>query len=134
MILYLIYKPWEQLMKISIINSDGINIAMVENEDILIKDAQSALELAVSIMYESDCTRIIIRKELVAPDFFILSSCLAGEILQKYSNYKIKLAVVGDYSRYTSKPLKDFIYESNKGKDFFFVSTFEEAIDKLRQK
>jgi len=41
---------------------------------------------------------------------------------------------VGDYSKYTGKPIKDFIYESNKGKDFFFVSTVEEAIDKLRQK
>ncbi|HPA92332.1 MAG TPA: DUF4180 domain-containing protein [Petrotogaceae bacterium] len=121
-------------MKISIIKSDGINIAMVENEDILIKDVQSALDLAVNILYEYDCSRIIIRKELVIRDFFILSSRLAGDILQKYSNYKIKIAIVGDYSKYTSKPLKDFIYESNKGKDFFFVSTVEEAIDKLRQK
>ena len=36
-----------------------------------------------------------------------------------------------DYSRHTSKPLKDFIYESNKGKDFFFVVTLEQALDFL---
>lgn len=39
--------------------------------------------------------------------------------------------IVGDFSGYTSKPLKDFIYESNKGRDIFFVDSEEEAIDRL---
>lgn len=56
---------------------------------------------------------------------------LAGEILQKCSNYRIKLAIYGDYSGYTSKPLHDFIYESNLGNDFFFVSAREEALEQL---
>lgn len=33
----------------------------------------------------------------------------------------------------TSKPLHDFIYESNHGRSFFFVPTKEEAIEKLCQ-
>ncbi|MBQ7410923.1 MAG: DUF4180 domain-containing protein [Clostridia bacterium] len=33
--------------------------------------------------------------------------------------------------KYTSKPLKDFIYESNNGKDIFFVKDENEAINKL---
>ena len=32
---------------------------------------------------------------------------------------------------HTGKSLKDFIYESNKGKDVFFVATKEEAVQKL---
>lgn len=63
--------------------------------------------------------------------FFVLSTGLAGEILQKYVNYGGRMAIYGDYSRYTSKPLKDFMYESNKGRDFFFVSTKDEAIAAL---
>lgn len=31
----------------------------------------------------------------------------------------------------TSKPLKDFIYESNKGKDIFFVQNKDKAIEML---
>ena len=46
-------------------------------------------------------------------------------------NYRVKMAVYGDYSRYTSKPLHDFIYESNQGNDFVFVATKEEAAEKL---
>ena len=45
----------------------------------------------------------------------------------------VKAAVYGDYSHYTSKPLKDFICKSNHGKDFFFVSTKEEAVQKLTE-
>jgi hypothetical protein len=68
---------------------------------------------------------------LVVEDFFILSSGLAGEILQKFINYGGRIAIFGDYTHYKSKPLHDFIYESNKGKDVYFVSTEAEAIDML---
>jgi len=43
----------------------------------------------------------------------------------------MKAAFYGDYSHYTSKPLHDFIYESNQGRDFFFVATQEEALKAL---
>ena len=52
-------------------------------------------------------------------------------IIQRFVNYGGRIAIYGDYSHYTSKPLKDFIYESNKGKDIFFVSSLEEAVEKL---
>jgi hypothetical protein len=107
------------------------NIAHVHGEGLVITDVQSALDLIATVKYEAGCSRIIIDKANVCEDFFKLSTRLAGEILQKCINYQVKLAVVGDYSGYTSKPLKDFIYESNKGKDFFFVSTEIEAVERL---
>ena len=53
--------------------------------------------------------------------------------MQKFINYGIKFAVYGDFSRYTSKPLKDFIYESNHGKDVFFTGDREEAVKRLTE-
>ena len=93
--------------------------------------AQSALDIIMSASYELNTKRIILDKALVADEFFALSTGLAGEILQKFINYGGKLAIYGDYSRYTSKPLGDFIYESNNGQDVFFVFTKEEAAEKL---
>lgn len=81
--------------------------------------------------YEAGTANIVIDKKLITEDFFILSTGLAGEILQKYINYAGRIAIYGDYSQYTSKPLKDFIYESNQGKDVFFVATQKEAIECL---
>lgn len=46
-------------------------------------------------------------------------------------NYHVKFAVYGDFSVYTSKPLQDFIYESNNGKDIFFARDEDDAVDRL---
>lgn len=115
-------------MDIKIVNRNNVSIAELLSDEMLITDVQSALDLVMTVIYETDADRILLDKKNVAEEFFILSSGLAGEILQKFMNYKVKAAFYGDYSRYTSKPLKDFIYESNKGSDFFFAGSREEAI------
>lgn len=118
-------------MNIEMIKVNGTDIAVISSDEKLIVDAQTALDLAMTVKYESGAEKIVIDKNLICGDFFILSTGLAGEILQKFMNYHVKVAVYGDYSHYTSKPLKDFIYESNNGKDFFFVATKDEALQKL---
>ena len=120
-------------MQIESIQENGVQIAVVTGEEKLVTDAASALDLALSARYETGADRIAIDKSVIAEEFFILSTGMAGEILQKFINYHIKAAIWGDYSRYTSKPLRDFIYESNRGRDFFFVETKEEAVRKLAE-
>lgn len=110
---------------------NGISVAVIISDGIVIKDAQSALDLLMTAKYEAGTKNIAIDKRLVAEDFFILSTGLAGEILQKYINYGGRIAIFGDYSNYTSKPLHDFIYESNQGSDIFFTATQDEAVDML---
>ena len=118
-------------MNIEYLKNNGIDIAVVSGDEVVIVDTQSALDLAMTVKYETGAERIVIDKSVICGDFFILSTGMAGEILQKFMNYHVKVAVYGDYSHYTSKPLKDFIYESNHGKNFFFVSTKEEAVQRL---
>lgn len=120
-------------MQIESIQENGVQIAVVTGEEKLVTDAASALDLALSARYETGADRIAIDKSVIAEEFFILSTGMAGEILQKFINYHIKAAIWGDYARYTSKPLRDFIYESNHGRDFFFVETKEEAVRKLAE-
>ncbi len=118
-------------MKIEMIKEKDILVAVVSDGQKLIVDTRSALELAMAVKYETGATRIVMDKDLVCDEFFVLSTGVAGEILQKYINYHVKAAFYGDYTRYTSKPLRDFIYESNQGKDFFFTESREEAVKKL---
>ena len=107
------------------------DIVLVNSNEIIIKVIQSAIDFIMTIKYETNCNKIALNKSAVIEDFFILSKGLAGEILQKFINYQTKFAIYGDYSKYTSKPLKDFIYESNNGKDIFFVENKDEAIEML---
>ncbi|WP_418596293.1 DUF4180 domain-containing protein [Hominenteromicrobium sp.] len=106
-------------------------VAVITGTEKVLTDVQSALDLIMTAKYEVGTNLIAIEKSAVADDFFILSRGLAGEILEKFITYQAKLAIFGDYSHYTSKPLKDFIYESNKGKDVFFVATQDEALERL---
>lgn len=107
------------------------SLVYIESEDILISDPQSALDLMMTVKYEKDCSRLILDKEAINEEFFRLSSGVAGEVLQKFINYHTKLAVIGDFSEYTSKPLHNFIYECNKGNDIFFVDDLDQAVEKL---
>ena len=118
-------------MKINTVKENNIEIAIVNSSDILLTDVQSALDFMATVGYQTGCNRIILNKSAIYEDFFELSTKLAGDILQKFINYRTKIAIVGDFSEYTSKSLKDFIYECNKGKDIFFLSDEEQAIKRL---
>jgi len=118
-------------MNIKTMVKNNISIAVVQSDEVIITDVHSALDMLATTIYETGCNCIVLNKAAITEDFFKLSTRLAGEVLQKFINYRIKLAIVGDFSNYTSKPLKDFIYESNHGKDVFFVSTEDSAIEKL---
>lgn len=120
-------------MNIEHLKNNGIDIAVVSGDEMVIVDTQSALDMVMTVKYETGAERIAIDKNVICGDFFILSTGVAGEILQKFVNYHVKAAIYGDYSHYTSKPLKDFIYESNRGKDVFFVATREEAVQRLTE-
>jgi len=118
-------------MNIIQLEQNGVLIAQVESDEVLITDVQSALDLMATVRYETGADRMILPKAALDERFFVLSSGLAGDILQKFVNYQLIVAIVGDYSGYTSKPLRDFIYESNNANHVFFVPTVEEAIQKL---
>ncbi|HEX3010412.1 MAG TPA: DUF4180 domain-containing protein [Syntrophomonadaceae bacterium] len=118
-------------MNITTVHKNEFEIAVVNSNEVLITDVQSALDLMATVQYETGSDRIVLNKTALCEDFFDLKTRLAGEILQKFVNYNVKVAIIGDFSAYASKSLKDFIYESNKGKHIFFVPDKKQAIDKL---
>ena len=67
------------------------------------------------------------------PSFFELSSGLAGAVVQKFVQYGLRLAVVGDVSPYTagSEPLRAFVRESNRGRQLWFTDSPEELAERL---
>ncbi|WP_049577354.1 DUF4180 domain-containing protein [Nocardiopsis sp. SBT366] len=57
------------------------------------------------------------------PDFFRLRTGVAGEFLQKFANYRIGLAVVGDVSAHVaaSDAFRDLVRECDRGTQCWFV-------------
>lgn len=118
-------------MIITIDQQGDSKVAVVANTDIVIVDVQGALDLMATVSYLHACNKILLHQSNLAEEFFDLKTRLAGEILQKYTNYQVKLAVVGDFDRYDSKSLKDFIRESNNGKQAFFLPDQQAALQAL---
>jgi hypothetical protein len=118
-------------MNIEKVETDGGTIAIVSSDEILIKDVQSALDLMATVQYETGSHRMVMNQSVFSEAFFDLKTRLAGEILQKYINYHVKVAIIGDFSVYPSQSLQDFIYECNKGNDFFFLPSEQQGIERL---
>lgn len=108
-------------------------IAEIIADELVIKHIEDGIDLIGNVYYQGFDSVIVYEKN-ITPEFFDLSTKMAGEILQKFSNYKIRLAIVGDFSPYESKSLKDFIYESNKHSQVNFVNSRLEAISVLSKK
>jgi hypothetical protein len=112
---------------------ENVVVAELTENDIIISDAQDFLDL-IGDSVSNNCSRIIMNDRNFHEDFFRLHTGLAGEILQKCSNYNFKLAIIGDYTRYNSISLHDFIRESNKGRSVFFVNNFDDALNRIVKK
>ncbi|QBA21598.1 DUF4180 domain-containing protein [Chryseobacterium indologenes] len=106
---------------------NSIKIAEIISEDIIIRSAQDGLDLMGNIYYQG-FDKVILYEKNITPEFFDLKTKIAGEILQKFSNYRIGLAIVGDFSKYESKSMRDFIFESNKTNHINFVPSLEDAL------
>jgi hypothetical protein len=74
--------------------------------------------------------------ERLGDGFLDLSTRIAGEVIQKFTNYRMGVAFVGDIAPRTqgSKSLRDFVYESNKGAAVWFVRDQRELAARLERR
>jgi hypothetical protein len=105
-----------------VLDPDGPKIATERDGTDMIGDAMGA-----------DAQWIAVPVGRLSDDFLKLSTGLAGAILQKTVNYRLNVAVVGDVSAQmaVSKPLNDFVGESNRGRHVWFVRDLTELRGRL---
>src|SRR5688572_26372435 len=93
--------------KVFVVSSEGPSLA----------SEQAALDL-IGATYGQEIDVIAVPAARLGDDFFKLRTGIAGAFTQKFMNYGYRVAIVGDISTHIaqSDPLRDFVYESNKGK------------------
>jgi hypothetical protein len=106
---------------------NGQVIAEITEQHPTIRSVEDVMAFWGDVLYNGS-VGVIIPKSVLSDDFFELRTGLAGEILQKFTNYQLKLAIVGDFSQVESKSLRDFIRESNQRKQVNFVESRETAL------
>lgn len=102
-------------------------VAEVSANDMLLTASEDANDLLGNAYYQG-FDGMIISADKISPRFFDLKTRLAGEILQKFSTFRMRLAIVGNFSTFTSESLKSFIYESNRGGLIHFSPTTADAL------
>lgn len=87
----------------------------------------------VGAAFSHEARLVILPAANLSPDFLRLASGLAGDVLQKFVNYGLRVAVVGDIAAALaqSAPLRDFVRESNRGRQVWFVADLAELETRL---
>jgi len=117
-------------MKLNSLTINKRNIAEVTEEGVVLHTLDDALDLLGNLYYQG-FDGVILHEKNLTPEFFDLQNGLAGEVLQKFSNYRLPLVVVGDFSRHHSSSLQAFIRESNNGRLVNFVATRDSAMQRF---
>jgi hypothetical protein len=116
----------------SVITLGALKVLVISADGLFLGSEAGALDL-ISAAYGQDVDLIAVPTSRLGETFFELSTGIAGAFIQKIRNYRYRLAIVGDISRHTnaSKSLRDFVFESNKGKDVLFVPDLDAIAARL---
>jgi hypothetical protein len=112
----------------------GVRVLECSAEGKRLRTGRDAVDL-MSAMSEHEAALVVIPVERLDPDFFRLSTRIAGEIIQEFVDYRLRLAILGDISQHLAerKSLRDFVYEANRCNHFCFVASLEELDKRLER-
>jgi Domain of unknown function (DUF4180) len=113
---------------------DGVRVLVADADGTPIAGGQDVLELIGTVYYD-DVSWVVLPAERLTDDFFSLSTGVAGDIVQKFVNYRLGFAVLGDVTRFTADrtSLADLVRESNRGRHTWFVADLDEFRTKLSE-
>lgn len=114
-------------MEIKTHNIDNTKVAEIITDKVILRSTEDGLDLLGNLYYQG-FDKIIIHEKNITPEFFDLKTKIAGEILQKFAQYQMPLIIVGDFSKYKSKSLNDFIFESNKSQQINFIKDLSDIL------
>ena len=110
----------------------GVRVLNCPTTGTQIRTDRDAVDLIATAL-EHRASLVVIPVERLAGTFFDLKTRTAGEILQKFVTYGVRVAVIGDISCHlsVSSSLRDFVSECNGGANIWFVADINELDKRL---
>lgn len=112
---------------IRLIESNGRKFAEVITDEVVINNVDEALDV-LAFAGENGTNLLLFHEGNFHPYFYDLKTGLAGEILQKFSNYQIRAAIRGRFEKVESKRFSEFIYECNRGRQLHFSDDRDKSV------
>ncbi|MFD3556302.1 DUF4180 domain-containing protein [Streptomyces goshikiensis] len=109
-----------------------VPVLMCAAEGEPIRGEREVLDLIGNAGYQG-AEWVVVPAERFDDAFFRLRTRVAGDIVQKFVQYRMGMAVIGDISRHTeaSPALRDFVRECNRGRQTWFLANVEELRERL---
>ncbi|WP_332757811.1 DUF4180 domain-containing protein [Streptomyces sp. MT206] len=109
-----------------------VPVLMCAAEGEPIRGEREVLDLIGNAGYQG-AEWVVVSAERFDDAFFRLRTRVAGDIVQKFVQYRLGMAVIGDISRHTeaSSALRDFVRECNRGRQTWFLADVEELRERL---
>ena len=122
-------------MSNTITTTHDVLILVCASDGEKLKSASDALDLLGEAM-SSGAELILIPMERLEEDFFQLKTGVAGHFIQKFVTYRRRLVILGDISEYVagSRAFRDFVYETNRGNQVWFVTNLQELDERLKRR
>jgi Domain of unknown function (DUF4180) len=105
----------------------GVRVLECVADGAKLQTYNDAVEL-IGKTFENRATLIVIPVECLNDEFFHLKTRIAGELIQKFVQYRRRLVIVGNISRHLaeSSALRAFVNESNRGGEVWFLANLED--------
>lgn len=113
-------------MKYSVIRKNDKSYIMYNEIDETISSEQDVMDI-ISACFGEGISLVLIDGNAIADEFYDLKTKLLGMALQKFINYKIRVAFIIDGERTLSDRFKELVLEINKGTNFRACNSIESA-------
>ena len=113
-------------MNIFLHDFNGIKIAEMQSEGIMIRSARDAADVAKELL-DRGIDRLILHERNLCPEFWLPSNELAEVIIQEFTSKAIVVALVGKFGQKKSENFATLIQESGLSNQTFLADTVESA-------
>ncbi|MDO3681546.1 DUF4180 domain-containing protein [Paenibacillus ehimensis] len=113
-------------LKVQVVDRGTKKYVECASAETTLRTGQDALDL-IAACFENDTNLLMLHAEALSDDFFNLRTGLAGEMLQKFMNYRVKAALIITNERVVKGRFKELLTEANKGNDFRVFGSAGEA-------
>jgi hypothetical protein len=110
----------------------GVRVLVCDPAGQRVASTQDALDLVGAAFDGAEV--VAVPASRLDESFFSLSTRFAGEAMQKFVNYRLRLAVIGDISQHlaASSALRAFVHESNQADHVWFLPDLDALDARLR--
>ncbi|SCE97142.1 protein of unknown function [Micromonospora haikouensis] len=110
----------------------GVPVLVCDAAGPVVATEQDALDLIGAAFLGAQVVAVPVDR--LAEGFFSLGTRFAGDVMQKFVNYRLRLAVVGDISGHlaASPALRALVHESNRADHVWFLPDLDALAARLR--